>query len=258
MKVDSAGAVQPVAGGRKDDKDERRAARRLEEQSEVDSSGDEIVLFGIPQEELTPHVRRAVSQLAEQLEGTRGELAQAKRQLAELKQLADHDTLTPTLNRRAFLRELRRSMAFAQRHGVPLSIVFVDINELKALNDRYGHSLGDEALRRIAETLLERTRESDAVGRIGGDEFALILPQTSGEAARDLAARLSEAVAAIRVEANGDSIPLSISYGVHAVDPQEDPDRAIAAADQEMYAHKRGDLDTESPIEDPAQPRLTR
>jgi len=241
MKVETSGSVQPVGGDRKDGRDERRASREANENEETGQTSDDIVLFGIPQDELTPNVRRAVSRLTEQLEQTRGELDWAKRRLTELEELADHDPLTAALNRRAFLRELDRSMAFAARYGLPLSIVFLDIDGLKAINDRYGHAAGDEALRQVGETLIQRTRRSDLVARIGGDEFALILPQTSREAAEGLASRLSEAVAALTVAADGDFIALSIAYGVHAVDPQEDAESAMAVADRDMYARKRGE-----------------
>jgi len=205
-----------------------------------EDGGDEVVLFGIPQEQMTPEVRHALDTLLAQIEETREGLEAAKRRVRELEALADQDTLTPVFNRRAFLRELGRSMAFAKRHDSPLSLVFIDINRLKALNDRHGHAVGDEALRRVAEILVDGTRASDTVARLGGDEFAILLPKTEPGPAQELADRLSCTIGAERIRSGETDVMLSVSYGVHPVDPQHSPEAALAAADREMYAHKRG------------------
>jgi len=238
MKVDQTSAVLPVGGpGYRVSK---RSAEEREEDLREDGLQDEVVLFGIPEEQMTPEVRRAIEGLLARLEETDQALERASKKVTELEILADRDSLTPAFNRRAFMRELGRAIALSARHQSPLSLVYIDIDDLKTLNDREGHAAGDAALKALASILNEHTRTSDLIGRIGGDEFALLLPHTNGEAAAELAARLDEAVNAAANSTTG----LSISYGVHEIDPtRETEDQAMAAADEAMYAHKRREGD---------------
>src|SRR5581483_1972703 len=103
------------------------------------------------------------------------ELVQANARIVELERLADEDALMPVANRRAFVRELSRMIAFTQRYGLPSSVVYFDINGMKQINDSHGHTAGDAALQHIAKILVDNIRSSDLVGRLGGDEFAVIL-----------------------------------------------------------------------------------
>lgn len=234
MKVDQTSAVPAVGGP--GHRASRRSAEEREGESREEASRDEVVLFGIPEEQMTPEVRHALDGLLARLEETDQALERAKRKVSELEVLADRDSLTPAFNRRAFLRELDRAIALSARHESPLSLIYVDIDNLKTLNDREGHAAGDRALRALATILGEHTRASDLIGRIGGDEFALLLPHTNGDAAAELAARLAGGVDA----ATNSTAGLSISYGVHEIDPtRESAEQAMAAADEAMYAHKR-------------------
>ena len=244
MKVDQTHAVPPV-GGLGHRASGRSAEDRGEDESREESSRDEVVLFGIPEEQMTPEVRRALDGLLARLEETDQALERATRKVSELEVLADRDSLTPAFNRRAFLRELDRAIALSARHRSPVSLVYIDIDNLKTLNDREGHAAGDTALKTLAAILDDHTRTSDVIGRIGGDEFALLLPHTNGDAAAELAARLNGAVNA----ATDSTAGLSISYGVHELDTsRETADQAMAAADEAMYAHKRRkDYADESP-----------
>ena len=92
------------------------------------------------------------------------ELAEARTQIAQLERLADEDALTPIANRRAFVRELTRMIAFTNRYGVPSSVVYFDVNGMKQINDNHGHPAGDAALRQVAKVLLDNVRSSDIVG----------------------------------------------------------------------------------------------
>jgi diguanylate cyclase (GGDEF)-like protein len=158
--------------------------------------------------------------------------------LAEAEGLADRDALTPLFNRRALVRELTRALAFAERYGAPASLAYFDVDGLKAVNDRLGHAMGDAVLQRVAERLLSSVRASDAVARMGGDEFAVLLVQTDGFQAEAKAAQLAAAVAE-PLGLRGGPASVSVSWGVAEVRPGIDAEALIAEADAAMYAEKK-------------------
>ena len=159
--------------------------------------------------------------------------------LAEAEAAADQDPLTSARNRRAFVRELRRIAAFAQRYGEPASLVYFDLDDLKAINDRFGHAAGDAALQAVADRLATHVRESDVVGRMGGDEFAVLLVQADLAVAEAKAETLARLVGAEPVKAGEWLAPLRLSWGACQIDPTKDPEALIADADAAMFAMKR-------------------
>ena len=177
--------------------------------------------------------------LRREIADLRAELARLNARLAEAEGLADRDTLTPLVNRRAFMRELARAQAFAERYAAPASLVYIDLDGLKAVNDRFGHAAGDAALKAIAERLLAHVRASDVVGRLGGDEFAVILVQTDGFQAEAKAASLALAVAAEPIDGLEPGVALSVSWGVAELRAGVAPEVALAEADAAMYVAKR-------------------
>lgn len=200
---------------------------------------DTVSVMGIPAAELTPKVRDALMTLMAEVEQMRRELTAARERLATLERLADRDPLIPVSNRRAFVRELTRSMAHNERYGSTSSVVYVDLNDFKEINDTHGHAAGDEALRHVA-TLLERNvRESDTVGRLGGDEFGIILDETDGIVAREKAESLAATILESPLQYNGRDIPIRVAIGVYTFSGAEDVGHALAAADRDMYANKR-------------------
>lgn len=166
----------------------------------------------------------------------RAELARLQARLVEAEGLADRDALTPLFNRRALMRELARTRAAAERYGGPASLVYFDLDGLKAINDRFGHSAGDAVLRAVAERLISHVRASDVAGRMGGDEFAVILAQTNGFQAEAKARALAEAIAAEPVEGLPPVVRLRVSWGVAEIRPEASPDAIVAEADAAMYA----------------------
>ena len=168
----------------------------------------------------------------------RAELEQVRRRLAEVELLADRDALTPILNRRAFTRELVRTLAFCERYGAEASLVFLDMDGFKGVNDRFGHAAGDAALHAVAVTLAAHVRESDVVGRLGGDEFGVILAQAGKEAAEAKAADLRRQVEAEPVVFDGRMFPLHLSYGVRTFQPGLDAAQMLAEADAAMFLRK--------------------
>ena len=200
---------------------------------------DEAGFLGLSETDLTAPVIGALKTLMSEIDDLRGEVGRLKFRLTEAQGLADMDVLTPLLNRRAFLREIKRMAAFAQRYGSPASVVFFDLDGFKAVNDRFGHAAGDEALKAVAERLLANVRESDLVGRMGGDEFAVLLVQADHETAASKAETLAGAVRNTPVQFGEWSVPLRISYGVREILPDTDPEVALAEADAAMFLRKR-------------------
>jgi diguanylate cyclase (GGDEF)-like protein len=204
---------------------------------------DFATIMGIPEGELTPKVRAAIDRLLAEVQQLRDQLSIAQKRIGHLETLADNDPLAPVLNRRAFVRELARMSAFAERYEAPGSIIYFDVNGLKRINDRHGHAAGDAAIKHVAEVLLREVRASDVVGRLGGDEFAVILAQARPEATAAKAASLAEAVANDFVEWDGEPLRVGVAYGTHTLAGGEGPDEALAAADRAMYARKNASDD---------------
>lgn len=200
---------------------------------------DTTAFLGLAESDLTPAVQGALQSLLGEIDDLRGEVARLKARLAEVEALADRDALTPLLNRRAFVRELSRVRTFAQRYGSRASVVYFDLDGFKAVNDRYGHAAGDAALKAVAERLLAQVRESDVVGRMGGDEFAVILVQADRPTAEAKAEALAAAIEASPIQFGEWSAPLHISYGVRELSQELEPEELIAEADAAMFIRKR-------------------
>lgn len=196
-------------------------------------------IMGVPAGELTPRVQSAILELSTQVERLGGELEAAQKRIAQLELLADRDGLTPLLNRRAFVRELERVMAFAARYGLTSgSLLYFDVNGLKQINDRFGHGAGDAALTHVARVMANLVRGTDVVGRLGGDEFGVILAQADSARAREKAAALAAAIRAAPVRYGDQQLPVGVAYGIHCFTPGEGVAAALDAADRAMYGRK--------------------
>ncbi len=162
---------------------------------------------------------------------------------AELRALAVTDALTGVLNRRGFMQRARIEWERCRRHNRPLAVLALDIDHFKAVNDSLGHDAGDAVLRGIAACLTRDLRPSDVVGRLGGEEFAVLLPETPAEPALALAERLRAAIAATPFRAGSRTIAVTVSIGAAQTDAEIDPARAgferlLKQADEALYAAK--------------------
>ncbi len=173
-----------------------------------------------------------------EIEKLRGELARAHTRIAELEAHADVDPLLDILNRRGFQRELARTIAYVGRYGTPAVLMFIDLDNFKAVNDRQGHATGDALLKAIARELTAHVRASDVVGRLGGDEFGLIMwnvePSLAVTKGRELE-RLVEVAAPRQI---GAALSVGASAGLVAIEKRGTPAGLIDAADRAMYARK--------------------
>jgi len=166
------------------------------------------------------------------------ENAALRARLAESEALADRDTLTPALNRRGFMRELHRSLSVVERYKRPAAVLYIDLDGFKTINDSHGHAAGDAVLQHVARLLLDHVRESDVVGRIGGDEFGVILNDVGAEEAARKADALAVAIDGAALIHEGVGHRVRGSIGLHVMQTPEDPETALARADEAMYAEK--------------------
>jgi diguanylate cyclase (GGDEF)-like protein len=198
--------------------------------------------FGLKRSKLPSAVRAAVDTLMAETAMLAQENADLAEQAALAQGLADRDPLVPLYNRRALIRELQRVISYVGRYKTQAAVIFVDMDGFKAINDQFGHAVGDAALAHVAKLLLVQVRDSDIVGRIGGDEFAVVLANAAPDEARRKAAWLAAIIAATPFSFEGVSHPLSASVGVHAFAGDdarvEDADALLARADEAMYAAK--------------------
>ncbi|MDY6830739.1 MAG: sensor domain-containing diguanylate cyclase [Thermodesulfobacteriota bacterium] len=160
----------------------------------------------------------------------------------KLKFLAYHDPLTGLLNRRVMETALARETARAGRYNLPLSVVFLDLDYFKKVNDTHGHETGDALLKHLADQLVHQCRGTDIVARFAGDEFVLILPETDAGHATALMHRIQKHLAASPLVCGETAIPVVITFGVaSAMDPDfqgNDPAALLKKADERLYEKK--------------------
>lgn len=195
-------------------------------------------VFGVPEHHLTPQVRTAFNVMIGEIDSLRLDVEELKLSLAEAEASADHDPLAPVYNRRAFVREASRVISMVKRHEIEASLVYFDLNNFKAINDSHGHPAGDAVIRAIGEVLVRHTRETDVVGRIGGDEFAVLLTHLGPQAAAAKAETLVAALATEKVLHEGVPHYVSAAYGIAHIDLDDTAEGALARADEAMYADK--------------------
>lgn len=182
--------------------------------------------------ELTPRILEHAIRYAQKLGQT----------MAQLQQLATRDSLTGLFNRREFQRALTEECERSLRFSHPFSLVMLDIDHFKKLNDTYGHPAGDEVLKHVASLLAGQVRAVDRVARYGGEEFALLMVETDREAARDAMERLCALLAEVPcvIASSGLTLPVTLSVGVAALPRDADgPESLLAAADAALYSAKR-------------------
>lgn len=180
----------------------------------------------------------ANQRLQADLSSARAEIQQQRHQVEELVAEARTDTLTGLPNRRSFNEDLERRFDQWRRHGMPLSLIMLDIDHFKRFNDSFGHSAGDAVLRLAAQVISSTLRQMDLPARFGGEEFAVILPGTKLREAMKVAERVRAMVAAQRFEHDGRPLEITVSVGVAPAMQQDGPADLIERADEALYAAK--------------------
>jgi diguanylate cyclase (GGDEF)-like protein len=181
----------------------------------------------------------SLAQLRAEIGRLSAELARAQARIAELEAHADVDPLVEVLNRRGFERELNRSLAYLRRYGGETALLYIDLDGFKAVNDAHGHAVGDALLKAVTGALAGHVRASDVVGRLGGDEFGVLMWNIGEAQARAKARELEAEVAATRLSHRDTLLAVGASAGLVMLASEASPESAIDAADRAMYVRKR-------------------
>jgi diguanylate cyclase (GGDEF)-like protein len=190
-----------------------------------------VLLFNVYTIYQQLQIHRIQSQLSLQVES----LGKMEVRTEEVYKLAALDALTGLYNRRSGEQRLAEEISRSQRHGGPLTILMLDLNGLKDVNDELGHAAGDELIKRFAERLNKAIRGSDLAVRLGGDEFLVLLPECKPEEVRHVLNRLS----GLKVECNKRLVEVSFSAGWTNFRPGESPEELLKRADDALYVNKR-------------------
>ena len=176
--------------------------------------------------------------LLDEIERLHTQLAAAEARLAELDRLAHRDALVDLPNRRSFFASLEQLIGRVERYEVQAALLFVDVDGLKAVNDKFGHNVGDQALAKIGSLLVASVRKADFVARLAGDEFGILLEHADELNAWKMALRVVETVDECQFCVNGVCLPLSVAIGVAMIEAGDTSESVLARADKEMYRIK--------------------
>jgi diguanylate cyclase (GGDEF)-like protein len=151
---------------------------------------------------------------------------------------AEHDALTRVFNRAGTMRRLDHAIGESRQRRLPLSVLFLDLDHFKRINDTHGHAVGDACLGAVTEVIRSEMQPEQSLGRIGGEEFLLLLPGAARRHARDLAERIREQVALRCAEVQGAPVALTLSIGVVECQPEDNTASLLQRADEAMYQAK--------------------
>ncbi len=182
------------------------------------------------------YLKRSVLTMAQELEALITQLQSEKDRLEEL---AYSDPLTGLSNRRFFLEETKRAIEYARRYGEPASVLMLDIDNFKLINDEYGHDVGDIALKKLAEVIKRNIRGSDIAARFGGEEFVVFLPRTDERGAELVAERIRRDFKKDPIKVDNREVLTTVSIGVAELDREDDIEDLIKKADTALYRAKK-------------------
>ncbi|MCW5634732.1 MAG: GGDEF domain-containing protein, partial [Rubrivivax sp.] len=181
-----------------------------------------------------------INELKEREAALKAQIGLTEALARQLRELADTDALTGTASRRAFMERAAAEFQRARRYGHGLTVAMLDIDDFKGVNDRHGHGVGDQVLARVAAMCMAQLRDgTDHCGRLGGEEFGILLPETELAGAQATAERLRAAIRELAFEASGRGFAVSASIGVAELNPGDESfDGLLARADMALYQAK--------------------
>lgn len=207
-------------------------------QERIDTIRTHMQEFRSAEDTRLHQAERQVAELTEKLESVQGESAKLRQRLQDERNQAMIDPLTGIPNRLAYNERLKHEFARWRRYGSALTIAVWDIDKFKSVNDTYGHQAGDKVLTVIAQLLHKQIRETDFVARFGGEEFVLLLPETSAENSTVATENIRKAVEATEFHFRGKRVPITISCGVSQFQQGDSPERVFERADKALYEAK--------------------
>ena len=220
-----------------------RPVRRLSEEAARVAGGNldvDIPVTGLSE---VSYLTQVFNHMVSSLRYGREKLSDANKALLEtnkeLHQLSITDGLTGLLNRKHILELLDQEISRSRRYGHPVSVLMLDIDHFKNVNDTYGHQTGDIVMRRLADLFCETVRENDLVGRYGGEEFLILLPDSDAQSGVQTAQRIRKRVQDLEIDASGENVSVTVSIGISSF-PQygQGADAVICAADEALYQAK--------------------
>ena len=182
---------------------------------------------------------KELRQLADELQAAKQETLNLRKLLTEQEARGLEDPLTGLSNRRAYQKRIEEELSRFDRYQTPLALLVCDLDHFKRINDTHGHLAGDRVLRVVAQLLMRMTRKSDFVGRYGGEEFVVLLPNTGMDTARSVAEKLRGKLESLPFESGGRKIPITMSVGLALARPGDNPDSLFKRADDLLYQAKR-------------------
>lgn len=213
-------------------------------------AGGELAQFQLQQPFFSPGDKRWFSMRATPVRDAEQRMVVSHDDVSNLKAaelaswtLANIDTLTGALSRRNFLNLAEQELARSRRYQLPLMLLMLDLDHFKCINDQYGHAGGDVVLQEFVKTVTAVLRESDLIGRLGGEEFAVLLPNTTSEGGRALAQRIIESVRVSRVEVAAARIAYTVSIGAACLSGESTVATLLGRADKALYRAKEGGRD---------------
>lgn len=214
------------------DKHRSEMAAALRKLAEAPAADQEIV-----SRELR-HLIESNEKLQVALDRAEAKMHEQARTIADYAARVRTDALTKVMNRGAFDEELMRRLAEWHRRERPFTVIMLDVDQFKAVNDQFGHQAGDLVLQYVAQVLHNTLREMDLLARFGGDEFAILLPDTNLDEATLAADRLRERIEAVQIPVDGQSLSLTVSLGLAEVLPSDNEETVLSRADEALYAAK--------------------
>jgi len=199
--------------------------------------------------DLSNETRDDIERLREHNTLLRAELSTLRLKMMEVEQMADMDPLLPVFNRRALVREISRAVSLRTRYDLVTSVIYLDLNNFKTINDNFGHKTGDNVLQSVVKVLQSNIRECDILARIGGDEFVILLFETDICKAKEKANSINialksydvnqEVVISDHLQCQTPVKPLSFSWGVAECECDQSMDEILSIADRQMYMQKQ-------------------
>lgn len=217
-------------------------AERIRTADDVSQLGDVVERLLTETQSVKETAERSsaeIGALREQVEAANSLITRLQRELDETSELVRYDPLTGVLNRKGLDEALEREIARARRHSSVMCVGLLDLDNFKQLNDTFGHRTGDDALRHLAEVARGSLRQEDIIGRLGGEEFLILLPDADEEQASVIMTRLQRALTSHIFLANNSRILITFSAGIARIGPDGSAHEAIDRADKAMYAAKR-------------------